>query len=59
MYISYFLQSGDDHPIVYSTPNSEWDVLETFEAGSTIDIDVIFTNYHWVSRINAWILLNW
>ncbi|CAM9637939.1 unnamed protein product [Ectocarpus sp. 4 AP-2014] len=40
-------QSGDDNPIVYSTPTSEWDVLEEFEPGAIIEIDIIFTNYHW------------
>ena len=46
---SSFSQSGDDNPIVYSTPTSEWDVLEDFEPGQIIEIDIIFTNYHWVS----------
>ena len=32
--ISPFSQSGDDNPIVYSTPNSEWDILASYEAGS-------------------------
>ena len=42
-------QSGDDNPFVYSTPNSGWEVLEDFEPGQIIEIDIIFTNYHWVS----------
>ncbi|CAM9480330.1 unnamed protein product [Sphacelaria rigidula] len=40
-------QSGDDNPIVYSTPNSEWPILTEYTAGSIIDIKVVFTNYHW------------
>ncbi|CAM9090943.1 unnamed protein product, partial [Laminaria digitata] len=40
-------QSGDNNKIIYSTPNEEWHVLETYDSGSIIDIDVIFTNYHW------------
>lgn len=43
-------QSGDDNPIKYSTPTSEWEVLETFEPGQIIEIDLAFTNYHWVSK---------
>lgn len=42
-------KSQEDAPITYSTPNSEWDILASYEAGSIIDIDVVFTNYHWVS----------
>lgn len=43
-------QSGDDNPYVYSTPNSEWDTLTDYTPGEIIDIDVIVTNYHWVSE---------
>lgn len=47
-------QSGDDNPFVYSTPTSDWDVLEDFEPGQIIEIDIIFTNYHWVSDRACW-----
>ncbi|CAM9517701.1 unnamed protein product, partial [Hapterophycus canaliculatus] len=40
-------QSGDTNEDVYSTPNTEWEVLEDYEPGAIIEIDVIITNYHW------------
>eukprot|EP00903_Cladosiphon_okamuranus_P008987 g8597.t1 len=40
-------QSGDDNEIIYSTATSNWNVLETFEPGQIIEIDIAFTNYHW------------
>ena len=32
----------------YSTPNSEWEVIDTFEGGQEIEIDVVVVYYHWV-----------
>eukprot|EP00752_Nemacystus_decipiens_P005992 g5411.t1 len=40
-------QGGDDNPIVYSTPTREWEVLETFEPGATIEIKAAITAHHW------------
>ncbi|CAM9160118.1 unnamed protein product [Hapterophycus canaliculatus] len=31
----------------YSTPNSEWEVLDTFVSGQEIEIDVVVVYYHW------------
>lgn len=39
---------GED-AIKYSTPNSQWEVLHTFEGGQEIEIDVLMVFYHWVS----------
>ncbi|CAM9875438.1 unnamed protein product, partial [Ectocarpus sp. 13 AM-2016] len=33
--------------ITYTTPNSQWDVLHTFESGQEIEIEVIIVYYHW------------
>ncbi|CAM9871033.1 unnamed protein product [Scytosiphon promiscuus] len=33
--------------ITYSTPNSEWEVLDTFVSGQEIEIDVVVVYYHW------------
>ncbi|CAM9871103.1 unnamed protein product, partial [Scytosiphon promiscuus] len=33
--------------ITYSTPNSEWEVLDTFVSGQEIEIDVVVVFYHW------------
>ena len=33
----------------YSSPNSEWPILETYARGQVIDIKVIISAYHWVS----------
>ncbi|CAM9630656.1 unnamed protein product [Hapterophycus canaliculatus] len=32
---------------VYSTPNSEWEVLGSFAGGQDIEIDVVVVYYHW------------
>ncbi|CAM9974029.1 unnamed protein product, partial [Pylaiella littoralis] len=40
-------QSGDDAPITYSTPNSEWEPLAQYTAGDIMEMDIILTNYHW------------
>ena len=42
-------QSFGDEQIIYSTPNRQWEVLHTFEAGQEIEIDVVIVYYHWVS----------
>ncbi|CAM9316682.1 unnamed protein product, partial [Hapterophycus canaliculatus] len=31
----------------YSTPNSEWEVLDSFVSGQEIEIDVVVVFYHW------------
>lgn len=33
----------------YGTPNSEWEVLDTFVSGQEIEIDAVVVFYHWVS----------
>ena len=35
---------------MYSTPTSEWDVLQTYEPGQIIEIKAAITQYHWVSE---------
>ncbi|CAM9688684.1 unnamed protein product, partial [Sphacelaria rigidula] len=40
-------QCGCDCSNTYSTPNIEWPVLETFEAGSIIDIKAVMRFHHW------------
>lgn len=40
-------QGRTDFP--YSTPNSEWPVLEEFESGQVIEIAAVIVYYHWVS----------
>lgn len=42
-------QGFDDDEITYTTPNSQWEVLHTFEGGQEIEIDVVIVYYHWVS----------
>lgn len=42
------IQSQNDAPIRYSTPNNAWDVLGSYEGGSVLEIDVAVTNYHMV-----------
>ncbi len=32
----------------YSTPNSEWEVVDSFESGQVIEIDVVIVYWHWV-----------
>lgn len=51
-------QSQDDADITYSTPNSEWDILATYEGGSTIEMDVVLTNHHYVSVYVVGLLLS-
>lgn len=46
-----FSQSGDNNPIVYSTPNKDWPILTKYTSGQVIEISVAITNYHWVSGI--------
>lgn len=33
----------------YSTPNKDWPILTTYEAGQVIDVKFVMTAYHWVS----------
>lgn len=41
-------QGFDEDAITYSTPNSQWEVLHTFQSGQEIEIDVVIVYYHWV-----------
>ena len=41
-------QGREDDEMPYSTPNSEWEVFDTFEPGEEIEIDVVIVYYHWV-----------
>lgn len=34
----------------YSTPNSEWEILDTFVSGQEIEIDAVMVYYHWVRQ---------
>ncbi|CAM9628030.1 unnamed protein product, partial [Hapterophycus canaliculatus] len=37
----------DEDEIKYSTPNSEWEPLNTFVSGEVIEMDVVVVYYHW------------
>ncbi len=52
-------QGFEDVEMPYSTPNSEWNVIDTFVSGQVIEIDVVIVYYHWVRRsvrrpVNRW-----
>lgn len=47
MYVSVRCVQGQND-IIYTTPNSQWEVLHTFEGGQEIEIDVVIVIYHWV-----------
>ena len=47
--LGMLFQGFDEDEITYTTPNSQWEVLHTFESGREIEIDVVIVYYHWVS----------
>lgn len=42
-------QGSDSTKNTYSTPNSEWRVIDSFESGQVIEMDVVVVYYHRVS----------
>lgn len=42
------LQGRNDDNMPYSSPNIEWQPLETFQSGQEIEINVGMVYYHWV-----------
>lgn len=36
---------------IYSTPNGEWEVIDTFESGQVIEMDIVIVYYHWVREV--------
>lgn len=42
-------QNAAEGTNVYSTPNSNWPVIDSFKGGQVIEIDTIMNAYHWVS----------
>lgn len=41
-------QGGSGTKNVYSTPNSEWEVIDSFESGQEIEMEIVVVYYHWV-----------
>lgn len=46
--IRFHSQNADEGSNVYSTPTVDWDVLESYEGGQVIEMDVVMNAYHWV-----------
>lgn len=44
-----FVQNAAEGTNVYSTPNSNWEVLESFKGGQVLEMDIVMNAYHWVS----------
>ena len=46
-------QNSDEGSNTYSTPNSEWAVLGSFQKGQVLEMDLIMNTNHMVSKIVA------
>lgn len=42
-------QGLDPDRNAFSTPNSEWPVIDVFQSGQVVEIDLTTVFYHWVS----------
>lgn len=43
------LQREEEDSNVYSTPNKDWPIGNTYTEGESISIEVVVNAYHWVS----------
>ncbi len=44
------LQGVDNDTNTYSTPNANWTVIDSFQSGQVIVMEVVIVYYHWVSH---------
>lgn len=42
-------QNAEESSNIYSTPNSNWKVIDSFTSGQVLDMTIVMNAYHWVS----------